>query len=277
MSVSFDHAADYYDATRGYPPGVVERICRALLDAAQATPATRFLEVGVGTGRIALPMMRAGYRYTGVDISTRMLDVLRQKLRADPARASSDLTLLAGDCCALPFAEHSFDVVLTVQVYPFVADRQRAVAESARVLTRPGILLNGYDDHLSLREETTIFEAWQHILVSLGWREPSPHERQHRHAVAASWRTLGARVDVSAPVEWETTPSPADLIETFARRQWAGTWAIPDDLFHAAISALRRWANTHYGALVERPGRHRHRFVIERGILSHAPWTPAIA
>src|SRR5437868_2756129 len=83
-AISFDRAADYYDATRGYPPAVQAQIGQALLDAAGATPETRILELGVGTGRIALPIIRAGYRYTGIDIAPRMLDKLRTALAEIP-------------------------------------------------------------------------------------------------------------------------------------------------------------------------------------------------
>ncbi|WP_414520260.1 class I SAM-dependent DNA methyltransferase, partial [Synechococcus sp. H55.10] len=78
-SVCFDRAADFYDATRSFPPAVEEEIADAILAAVGATPETHFLEVGIGTGRIALPLIRRGCPYTGIDISERMLAVLRRK------------------------------------------------------------------------------------------------------------------------------------------------------------------------------------------------------
>ena len=39
----------------------------------------RLLELGVGTGRLALRLARLGYQVTGVDISKAMLDQLRSK------------------------------------------------------------------------------------------------------------------------------------------------------------------------------------------------------
>ena len=80
MSISFDRAVEYYDSTRGYPPEIAEAIGSALIGATDATPQTRFLEVGVGTGRIALPIIARGHDYTGVDISAAMMSRLRAKL-----------------------------------------------------------------------------------------------------------------------------------------------------------------------------------------------------
>ena len=71
--VNFDRAAAFYDATRALPDGVAEQVRDAVLDRVGARPGTRFLEVGVGTGRIALPFVRAGHAYCGVDLSVAML------------------------------------------------------------------------------------------------------------------------------------------------------------------------------------------------------------
>src|SRR5438270_2060518 len=175
VSISFDRAADFYDETRGYPADVQERIGKALLDPPGATRESRILEMGVGTGRIALPIIRAGYRYTGVDISPRMLDRLRAALPTI-AGAEQRVTLVEGDITALPFADRSFDVVLTVHVYHLVSDRARAIAEGVRVLARPGVMLNGRDDTGDGRDhgaDAACGATWRDALDSLGWHAPS--------------------------------------------------------------------------------------------------------
>jgi len=52
----FDRAADIYDQTRGFPPGVGDRVAAALVDFVGLKPDDRILEIGVGTGRIAKPL-----------------------------------------------------------------------------------------------------------------------------------------------------------------------------------------------------------------------------
>ena len=78
--ISFDRAVDYYDATRGYPPGVAERLRNAIIAALELSQSAQILEAGVGTGRIAIPFIEAGYFYAGVDLSRRMMGQLRRKL-----------------------------------------------------------------------------------------------------------------------------------------------------------------------------------------------------
>ncbi len=268
MSISFDRAADYYDRTRGYPPGVQERIGRAMLEAAGATPASRLLELGVGTGRIALPIVRAGYRYTGVDISQAMMERLRAALDTIPG-AWERVTLVEGDATALPFDAESFDAVITVHVYHLVSDRARVAAESARVLARPGVLLNGRDDNIDEGgERREMFAAWDDILADLGWQEQERVVRAARLRMAPEWERLGATVDEVVGPEWEEALSPAQELEGFSERLWSSLWTVPDAIHSEAIARLRTWAAEHYGADLETPVVRQRRFVIERGRLA---------
>ena len=68
LPIRFDAIAGNYDSVRGHPPEVAEQIGRAIA-AVAGTPA-RVLELGVGTGRIALPVATAGCRVVGIDIVT---------------------------------------------------------------------------------------------------------------------------------------------------------------------------------------------------------------
>jgi SAM-dependent methyltransferase len=61
------------------------------------------VELGVGTGRIAVPTARAGVRVIGVDSSRRMLDVCRA--RAEEAGVSELLDLRLGDLREPPVPE----------------------------------------------------------------------------------------------------------------------------------------------------------------------------
>jgi SAM-dependent methyltransferase len=59
------------------------------------------LELGCGTGRVALPVGRAGVRIIGVDRSEGMLARARQRVRR--ARLTARISLLRADIRALPF------------------------------------------------------------------------------------------------------------------------------------------------------------------------------
>jgi SAM-dependent methyltransferase len=87
----YDPIADLYDS---WSRSVVEDVA-FYVDEARAAAGSHVVELGVGTGRIALPIARAGVRVVGVDSSPRMLDVCRRRA----ARAGLDdlLDLRLGD------------------------------------------------------------------------------------------------------------------------------------------------------------------------------------
>ncbi|MGH2538066.1 MAG: class I SAM-dependent methyltransferase [Candidatus Promineifilaceae bacterium] len=62
------------------------------------------LELGCGTGRLTLPLGRAGYAVSGVDNSAAMLDRAAAKLAAEGANAPAGVTLIQADMTALALA-----------------------------------------------------------------------------------------------------------------------------------------------------------------------------
>ena len=55
------------------------------------------LELACGTGRITIPLARAGHEITGLDLSEKMLDQARSKLKREPAEVRRLVKLTEGD------------------------------------------------------------------------------------------------------------------------------------------------------------------------------------
>jgi ubiquinone/menaquinone biosynthesis C-methylase UbiE len=74
------------------------------------------LELGCGTGRVSLPLARAGVNLIGIDRSEPMLDRARRRIlkssRSRIRKFRQSLRLIRGDIRALPFDDHSFRMVL---------------------------------------------------------------------------------------------------------------------------------------------------------------------
>ncbi|HUL75131.1 MAG TPA: class I SAM-dependent methyltransferase [Vicinamibacterales bacterium] len=100
------------------------------------------LELGCGTGRVLLPLARAGAAVTGLDRSAPMLACARKRARR--LRGARRPALVRGDIRALPFARASFGVVLAPYglLQSLIGDRafDATLAEAARVLRRGGLL-----------------------------------------------------------------------------------------------------------------------------------------
>jgi len=91
------------------------------------------LDVGCGTGSLALLLARAGHRVTGVDLAPRMVEAARGKL----ARAGLPGRFLVGDAAAPPTGGSRFDVVLCRHLVWTLPDPEAALREWVGRL-RPG-------------------------------------------------------------------------------------------------------------------------------------------
>lgn len=100
------------------------------------------LEVGGGAGAMAEQLLarRTELRLTVTDVDEQMVDVARARL----ARFGDRATVQEADATALPFADESFDTIVSFIMLHHVVDWERALAEAFRVL-RPGGSLVGYD------------------------------------------------------------------------------------------------------------------------------------
>lgn len=132
----FDGLVERYDLLNGLLSlGLDRRWRRATLRAARLLPGDRVLDLGCGTGDLALAAARTA-SVTGVDVSHRML--LRAREKASAAGGGwPALELVRGSAFELPFADGRFDAAVSGFVLRNLDDLERALAELARVL-RPG-------------------------------------------------------------------------------------------------------------------------------------------
>jgi ubiquinone/menaquinone biosynthesis C-methylase UbiE len=157
----YDDFSSHYDDARG-------RGYHALLDDLEADcvrhwlPGGRVLEVGCGTGLVLERVRRFAPGAVGMDLSGGMLS--RARARGLPVCRASAL--------ALPYREHSFDLVFSFKVLPHIEAIGRALAEAARVLDRGGVALLEFYNPRSLRG------LWKKLRW---WRQPvgrASHDRE---------------------------------------------------------------------------------------------------
>lgn len=102
------------------------------------------LEIGCGTGRVAIPLARTGHAVTSVDVSDGMLDRFREKLKNEADALRSRLTLVRADATELDLPQRDFAaVLLPFNTLPCIPDfaAQRNVLARAAAHARDGALL----------------------------------------------------------------------------------------------------------------------------------------
>jgi len=241
-SISFDHAADTYDATRALPPPVAAKLTGALTEELRAVDTDRLLEVGIGTGRIARPLMERGVRLTGVDIAPRMLAKLREQLGS--AHHAPDLLL--GDATALPFAPATYRAALMVHVLHLVSDVNAAIAELRRVLAPGGIFIHHYTDYQGANPYRENLEVRETILAKLN---VVMRRRASDDDIRAMLRAAGGSRRREAYAADEERTSPREWLERSRNRTDSWTWQVPEAVFPTFMNRWEQWTRDHYGDL----------------------------
>jgi len=96
-------------------------------------PGSKVLDIACGTGNTAIPAAKTSASVTGVDIATNLLEQARKRAAAEKLEIRFD----EGDAEQLPYADGSFDIVLTMFGAMFAPHPEKVAAELLRVC-RPG-------------------------------------------------------------------------------------------------------------------------------------------
>jgi SAM-dependent methyltransferase len=106
--------------------------------------AGRILEVGCGTGRILVPLARAGASITGIDPSREMLARCQAKLDAEPADVRARTSLVSADIRSLDLGDRFALAIAPFRVLQHlttVDDQLAALGIIARHLAPGGVLI----------------------------------------------------------------------------------------------------------------------------------------
>ncbi len=126
------------------------------------------LELGCGTGRVALSLAAKGFRVTGLDLSEQMLDIFHEKLAVKP-ELSGNITLVHGN-----MADFSFDRKFSMIIAPFRAfqaltddrDIENSLACICEHLNDDGIfIINAFNPRPVMDEGWCYGEKiqWEHL------------------------------------------------------------------------------------------------------------------
>lgn len=228
-SISFDRAAPTYDATRG---GLERGVYFADCVVPHLRPGP-VLEVGIGTGAVAIALCERGHAVVGVDLSPAMLALAQPRLGSRVAVA---------DGHRLPVADRSVPNALIVWVLQLVADPTGLVAEAGRAVALGGrLVLIPAGGNWAPDDIGDVIEPMSRAL-----RPERDRPEMLMEAAPAAGLALVAH---------ETTPparflgSPEAMARTIERREWSSLWDVPDDRWAAvvepALAALRALPEPH--------------------------------
>ena len=122
----------------GLDKELAERWVEDALAPVPADFAGKLLEVPVGTGVLTMPLYASlpEATVTCLDYSADMMENAQKRAKA---LGLSNVDFVQGDVGALPFADESFDLVLSLNGFHAFPDKDRAFSETCRVLKPGGV------------------------------------------------------------------------------------------------------------------------------------------
>jgi ubiquinone/menaquinone biosynthesis C-methylase UbiE len=139
----YDRIADVHNLAlklNGYKDSVAKFLESLHLDVG---PETMVLDAGSGTGIVTLAFHQAGFRpkkTIAFDLSRNSLKLAVEQARKEKKVDAKNIEAVQGNVLALPFADESFDIVLSCGVLEYV-DLDDGLRELARVLKARGKLV----------------------------------------------------------------------------------------------------------------------------------------
>lgn len=114
----------------------IESSARDFYARLQVAPGCRLLDVGCGSGQLALMAAKDGLEVIGVDIASNLVERARARAQAEGLRARFE----EADAEALPFEDASFDAVASVIAAMFAPRPDLVAKELLRVCKSGGII-----------------------------------------------------------------------------------------------------------------------------------------
>ncbi len=165
----WDSRGESYDRSPGHVclPEVWRAILRDVFNSN-----IRILDVGTGTGFLALILAELGHDVVGLDISKAMLRVARRKAE----RKGLNIKFVLGDAENLPFENESFDAVICRHLVWTLPNPNLALAEWARVARERVVVIDGKWMDTSL--STKLRKFFGRILIGL-YERRNPFKQFH--------------------------------------------------------------------------------------------------
>jgi ubiquinone/menaquinone biosynthesis C-methylase UbiE len=237
---AFDHTVDFYDETRGLSFAALRATTDLL--ASEMWGYHRVLEVGVGTGLLALPLAERGFRIDGVDLSEPMLRRLREKSLA------SRIGLAVSDATRLPVRSATFDGAYLRHVLHLIPDWRAALSEVVRVVRPGGRFLASITDYSGLYEEVQqrfLREAGG-LPLAVGLAPNDPE------SLATAMAALGAQGRRLPPIRGRRSLTLNRFLHHIERGHYTWTWPASERERLHAVRRLRSWLHGRFGDL-DRP------------------------
>ena len=231
--IDFSANAPVYDRRHG---AVLPRdVAQELADSGVLEPGAHVLDLGAGTGRVAIALAGVGYQVTALDPALRMLNELRVKAREHP------VLLVAGEGSQLPFARSRFDAVILARILYLMPDWKAVLREAYGVLKPGGCLFHEWSNGQADEAWVQIREKLRALFQDAGVETPFHPGAQSEAEVEAVLIGLGFVRSKKLPIGPGPNMTLHDFVGRVATGEFSYVWNIPTDVQESCIALLNKW------------------------------------
>ena len=236
--IDFSDNALVYDRRHGavLADGVVQQLAAA----GAIRNGTKVLDIGAGTGRVAIGLAALGCNVVALEPASGMVETLRAKVGALPIR------LIAGAGARLPFSPAQFDVVVIARILYLTPDWRAVLREAHRVLDVGGRLLHEWGNGEADEEWVQIREKARALFDDAGVNSPfHPGVRSERE-VDDALEMLGFVRSADLTIG----PGPVLTLAEFLRRlvdgEFSYIWNVPKTVQEECLPVLKAWSEQRF-------------------------------
>jgi SAM-dependent methyltransferase len=263
--VDFSANSKIYDHRHGAV--LSDRLAQAVAN--RLRPDARIIDIGAGTGRVAVALASHGFHVVAIDPAVPMLQKIQQK------SGGVRVPAVAAEGTRLPFRKNSADAVVLARLLYLVVDWQDLLLEAKEVLRQGGVLFHEWGNGDAGEAWVQVREKARSLFQEAGVETPFHPGARSEAEVDSRLSDLGfyRREQIEAGAGPAITL--ADFLNKIQTGELSYVWNVPKDVQDFCLPQLRRWCESKFDLDQPAPMPAELRWVVYEKTSGDSPKLPA--
>jgi SAM-dependent methyltransferase len=229
--VDFNSNSKIYDDRHGAV--ISDQLAQAVADRLRL--GSTIIDIGAGTGRVAIVLAGNGFKVVAVDPAFAMLQTMQRK------SANAPLLAVAAEGTRLPLRRRCADAVVLARLLYLVSDWQGLLREAKGVLRPGGTLFHEWGNGDASEAWVQVREEARSLFQEAGFETPFHPGARSEAEVDCCVRDLGFRRTDQIEAGAGPAISLADFLNKIESGEFSYVWNVPRDVQASCLPRLRHW------------------------------------
>jgi SAM-dependent methyltransferase len=198
------------------------------------------IDIGAGTGRVAVALASNGLQVVAVDPAVPMLQTMQRK------SGGALVLAVAAEGTHLPFRRNSADAVVLARLLYLVTDWQSLLRAAKEVLRQRGILFHEWGNGAASEAWVQVREMARSLFQEAGVETPFHPGARSEIEVDSCLRDLGFHRTEQIEAGAGPAITLADFLNKIQCGEYSYVWNVPKDAQDFCLPKLRRWCESKF-------------------------------